>query len=279
MKHLATAATAAAALALALAGAGSAMAQPQGNQNWQGPHGGGHEQRQAAQQGGGQQGARGGGYQGGPHENNAGAGADFHGGPGYHGAYAGPQVGVQHYVAPQGGQPAYQGGRYHQEYGGQYRGAYVGRQGFTGPGPGVQSGGQHGYGQYDGHAYGGHAYGGDRAYRGVNPGALQFNQHAMRGRDQGRGWYDPDRWRRGGEAEEHFHVGVWERPHGWYYHRWYYGDYLPWGWFAPTFYLDWGDYDLPPPPVGCEWVREGDDAVLVDIWTGQVLSVEYGVFY
>jgi len=33
------------------------------------------------------------------------------------------------------------------------------------------------------------------------------------------------------------------------------------------------------PPVGCEWVRVGSDALLVDIWTGEVLSVEYGLFW
>jgi hypothetical protein len=68
-------------------------------------------------------------------------------------------------------------------------------------------------------------------------------------------------------------------PTGWYYHRWAYGEYLPWGWFAPAFYLTWANYGLPAPPVGCEWVQQGSDAVLVDIWTGQVLSVVPSVFW
>jgi Ni/Co efflux regulator RcnB len=33
------------------------------------------------------------------------------------------------------------------------------------------------------------------------------------------------------------------------------------------------------PPVGCEWIRVGDDAVLVDVWSGQVLSVYYDLFW
>ena len=68
-------------------------------------------------------------------------------------------------------------------------------------------------------------------------------------------------------------------PTGWGFRAWNYGDFLPWGWFAPQYYLSWSDYGLPPPPIGCEWVAEGPDAVLVDVWTGQVLSVYRGVFY
>ena len=68
-------------------------------------------------------------------------------------------------------------------------------------------------------------------------------------------------------------------PHGWYAYDWEYGDFLPSGWFAPTYYLNWGYYGLPAPPIGCEWVREGNDALLVDVWTGEVLSIYRGIFY
>lgn len=60
---------------------------------------------------------------------------------------------------------------------------------------------------------------------------------------------------------------------------WSYGDRLPWGWFGASYYLNWGAYGLPLPPIGCEWVRVGSDALLVDIWSGEVLSVYYGLFW
>ena len=33
------------------------------------------------------------------------------------------------------------------------------------------------------------------------------------------------------------------------------------------------------PPYGYVWVRYGDDALLVDVDTGEILRVVYGVFY
>jgi Ni/Co efflux regulator RcnB len=79
--------------------------------------------------------------------------------------------------------------------------------------------------------------------------------------------------------QRRFHFAGGGYPGGWYARTWGYGDYLPVGWFTPDFYLDFGYYGLPEPPVGCEWVREGPDAVLVDVWTGEVLSVDSGIFY
>jgi Ni/Co efflux regulator RcnB len=60
---------------------------------------------------------------------------------------------------------------------------------------------------------------------------------------------------------------------------WSFGDYLPGGWYSQSYYLNSGMYGLPYPPVGCEWVRVGDDALLVDVWSGQVLSVYYNLFW
>jgi hypothetical protein len=33
------------------------------------------------------------------------------------------------------------------------------------------------------------------------------------------------------------------------------------------------------PPIGCEWIRVGRDALLVDIWSGEILSVYYDMFW
>jgi len=81
-------------------------------------------------------------------------------------------------------------------------------------------------------------------------------------------------------AERHFHYGSYRRPSGWYYRRWSYGDYLPAMFWAREYWLtDWWLFELPIPPYGYEWVRYGDDALLVNVYTGEVLEVEYGVFY
>jgi Ni/Co efflux regulator RcnB len=109
--------------------------------------------------------------------------------------------------------------------------------------------------------------------------SLQFHQHALRSQDQGRSYYSRGAFQAHVVVTNRFHVGGWSRPSGWYYRPWAYGMFLPFGWFGPAYYLNWGIYDLPPPPIGCEWVRQGPDAVLVDIWTGEILSVYSGVFY
>jgi len=76
-----------------------------------------------------------------------------------------------------------------------------------------------------------------------------------------------------------FH-GQWNQPQGYHYQRWGYGDHLPLGWFAASFWInDFLDYDLSPPPYGYAWVREGPDAVLVNVYDGTVVEVAYGVFY
>jgi Ni/Co efflux regulator RcnB len=103
--------------------------------------------------------------------------------------------------------------------------------------------------------------------------------HPYRARDRGREWFNPGEFPRGFRAEHRFHVGEYRYPGGWFNHYWNYGDYLPWGWYSSYYYLNWDAYDLPPPPIGCEWVRVGADALLVDVWTGEVLSVDQGLFW
>jgi Ni/Co efflux regulator RcnB len=37
-------------------------------------------------------------------------------------------------------------------------------------------------------------------------------------------------------------------------------------------------FELPAPPPGCVWVRYGDDALLVDADTGEIVEVVYDLF-
>jgi Ni/Co efflux regulator RcnB len=80
-------------------------------------------------------------------------------------------------------------------------------------------------------------------------------------------------------APRHFHIAAYVKPPGWYQHRWTYGERLPRAFFAPEFFIvDFGAYGLMAPWDGYEWVRYGDDALLIDVDTGEVIRVEYGLF-
>jgi len=69
-------------------------------------------------------------------------------------------------------------------------------------------------------------------------------------------------------------------PRGFYMRHWVFGDIVPRSWWAPDYRIsDWWAFGLPIPPLGYEWVRVGDDALLIDIYTGRVVQVAYDIFY
>jgi Ni/Co efflux regulator RcnB len=81
------------------------------------------------------------------------------------------------------------------------------------------------------------------------------------------------------QAARSYRIGPYHRPAGWVARRWGYGDILPRAYWASSYII--GDYwlfALEVPPAGYEWVREGDDALLIDVNTGEVLQAEYSVF-
>jgi len=81
-------------------------------------------------------------------------------------------------------------------------------------------------------------------------------------------------------ATQRFHFGVYVRPSGWYYHRWTFGEFLPAFFFTSNYWiLDWGNFYLDAPPPGTIWVRVGNDALLIDEYSGEVIEVVYGIFY
>jgi Ni/Co efflux regulator RcnB len=89
-----------------------------------------------------------------------------------------------------------------------------------------------------------------------------------------------DQFRRAFNAPRHYRYGSYRRPHGWYYRRWNYGDFLPALFFGQDYWIsDYRDFDLPYPPEGTVWVRYGNDALLVDEDTGEIIQVIYGIFY
>ena len=80
-------------------------------------------------------------------------------------------------------------------------------------------------------------------------------------------------------AARTYHIGPYHPPVGWAPHRWVYGEILPRAYWAPQYLIaDYWLFALEVPPVGYEWVRDGADALLVSVATGEILQVEYDVF-
>ncbi len=104
-------------------------------------------------------------------------------------------------------------------------------------------------------------------------------QQQFRDRDRGRPQFSQRNFRPSYRAPQRFRAGQYRAPQGFYNRSWSFGDRLPYGWFGSSYYLNWNSYGLPLPPIGCEWVRVGSDALLVDVWSGEVLSVYYGLFW
>jgi Ni/Co efflux regulator RcnB len=89
-----------------------------------------------------------------------------------------------------------------------------------------------------------------------------------------------DSFRRVERAPRHFHFGEYRRPQGWYNHRWIGGEILPPLFFAQEYWIDnYSYFGLQFPPPGTVWIRDGNDALLIDRRTGEVIQVVYGVFY
>jgi Ni/Co efflux regulator RcnB len=81
-------------------------------------------------------------------------------------------------------------------------------------------------------------------------------------------------------ASQRFHYGDYHAPPGYAYRRWSYGDHLPAIYFGQQYWIpNYWNFGLAWAPDGCEWVRFGPDAILVDIDTGEVIQVDYDVFY
>jgi Ni/Co efflux regulator RcnB len=77
-----------------------------------------------------------------------------------------------------------------------------------------------------------------------------------------------------------FHLGVYFDPFGWGYHRWNIGWRLWPSYYSSNYWLnDPYMYRLPYAPFPYKWVRYYDDAILVNIYSGQVADVIYDFFW
>lgn len=81
-------------------------------------------------------------------------------------------------------------------------------------------------------------------------------------------------------APHRYRIGAWRAPRGFSYRRFGIGERIPDLLLVSTYFLtDYALYGLESPDEGYIWVRDGSDAVLVDQETGEVVEVEYDVFY
>jgi Ni/Co efflux regulator RcnB len=75
------------------------------------------------------------------------------------------------------------------------------------------------------------------------------------------------------------HGGGYVFPSGHHYRRRHIGQRLPLIFLSEIYdFTDYAAAGFEDPPPGYEWVRYGPDLLLVDIDTGEVVDVEYGVF-
>jgi Ni/Co efflux regulator RcnB len=92
--------------------------------------------------------------------------------------------------------------------------------------------------------------------------------------------FDPRAYQWSRYSQQRYHWEPYRPPHGWYYRQWTYGQDLPAAFWARDYWINiYWNFGLIDPPYGYVWVRYGPDALLVNVATGEILSVEYGVFY
>ncbi len=92
--------------------------------------------------------------------------------------------------------------------------------------------------------------------------------------------YGPGQFSFRGHNFNRVHLNPFIYPPGWAYRQWAIGAVLPPLFLARDYYYpEWAALGLEPPPPGTQWVRYGPDLLLVDVTTGQVIDVAYGVFY
>jgi Ni/Co efflux regulator RcnB len=76
-----------------------------------------------------------------------------------------------------------------------------------------------------------------------------------------------------------FHLGVYFDPFGYNYRPFDIGYRLSPNYFGQQYWIDPGMYELPYPPPGTQWVRYWNDAVLVDMYSGEVVDVIRDFFW
>jgi hypothetical protein len=118
-----------------------------------------------------------------------------------------------------------------------------------------------------------------------NPVYQQQVQNRTRWANSGswnRDWRNDRRydWRRYRDSHRSiFRLGVYIDPFGYGYQPFGIGYDLSPVYFSQQYWIDPAMYSLPYPPPGTQWVRYWNDAVLVDMYSGQVVDVIHNFFW
>lgn len=99
-------------------------------------------------------------------------------------------------------------------------------------------------------------------------------------RNQQRPRFDRRHYGQNFHSQQRYRGYAYRPPSGFYIRSWGYGDLLPRSWWSNQYRLnDWWSYGLPIPPIGYEYVRVGDDVLLVDMFSGRVVQMIRDVFW
>jgi Ni/Co efflux regulator RcnB len=87
-------------------------------------------------------------------------------------------------------------------------------------------------------------------------------------------------WRRYRDSHRSiFRIGVYFDPFGYGYQPFNIGYRMVPAYYGQQYWIDPAMYSLPYPPPGTEWVRYWNDALLVDIYSGEVVDVIHNFFW
>jgi Ni/Co efflux regulator RcnB len=132
--------------------------------------------------------------------------------------------------------------------------------------------------RYQGQNYQGQTYQGQR----WSQSGQRWNQGSRTASNWNRDWRNDRRydWRRYRDSHRSiFRIGVYYDPFNYGYQRFDIGYQLSPAYFGQQYWIDPAMYQLPYPPPGTTWVRYWNDAVLVDMYTGEVVDVIRDFFW
>jgi Ni/Co efflux regulator RcnB len=85
-------------------------------------------------------------------------------------------------------------------------------------------------------------------------------------------------YRRTVTSTKHYNAGAFVAPSGYSYTRYSLGQRVPGALLSSDTLNNYSAFALESPPAGLTWVRVGDDALLVDQNTGEVVQADYDLF-
>ncbi|MGH6989355.1 MAG: RcnB family protein [Stellaceae bacterium] len=104
------------------------------------------------------------------------------------------------------------------------------------------------------------------------PGQRPPNSQAHRNFSRGQ-------WTRNYYAHRQYRGRPYVQPRGWFSRHWAFGMVLPRLFWTQHYWIaDYADFGLANPPYGYVWVRYDNDALLVNVESGEILQAVYGLF-